>query len=66
MKIKLKLARAWKFDIYKNVVASIIAMLGCLEVDTEVLNTDIETVRFDNCRKMSRDNKNTNNMLVVI
>jgi len=41
-------------------------MLGCLEVDTEVLNTDIETVRFDNCRKMSRDNKNTNNMLVVI
>ena len=66
MKIELKLARAWKFDIYKNVVASIIAMLGCLEVDTEVLNTDIETVRFDNCRKMSRDNKNTNNMLVVI
>jgi len=66
VKIELKLARAWKFDIYKNVVASIIAMLGCLEVDTEVLNTDIETVRFDNCRKMSRDNKNTNNMLVVI
>ena len=66
MKIELKLARAWKFDIYKNVVASIIAMLGCLEVDTEVLNADIETVRFDNCRKMSRDNKNTNNMLVVI
>jgi len=41
-------------------------MLGCLEVDTEISNTDIETVRFDDCRKMLRDDKNTNNMLVVI
>jgi len=64
--IELKLARVWKFNICKNVVASIIAMLGCLEVDTEISNTDIETVRFDDCRKMLRDDKNTNNMLVVI
>jgi len=54
------------FDICKNIVASIIAMLGCLEINTEVSNIDIETVEFNNCREMSRDDRNTNNTLVMI
>ena len=43
-----------------------IAMLSHSELDTEVLDIDMETAKSDDCREMSRDNRNTNGMLAVI
>ena len=54
------------FDVYKNAAAPIIAMLGCLELDTEVSDTGIETVESNDCRGMSKRNKDTNSVLAAI
>jgi len=42
-----------------------IAMLGHLELDMEVLDADIETVESDDCREMSRNDRNANSMLAM-
>ena len=44
------------FDACKNAAAPMIAMLGHLELDTEVLDADMETTESDDCRGMSRKN----------
>jgi len=44
-----KLLKLRSFNACKNIVAPIIAILGHLEVNTEVLNTDMETVE---CQKI--------------
>ena len=54
------------FDMRKNAAALIIAMLGCLELDMEVLDTDIETTESDDCRGMSRKDRNSNGVLATI
>jgi len=43
-----------------------IAMLGHLDIDTEVSDTDIETVESDDCREMSRNDGDANGVLVTI
>jgi len=43
-----------------------IAILGCLELDTEVSDTGMETVESDDCRGMSRKNRDTNDVLATI
>ena len=53
------------FNVYKNAIALIIAILGCLEVDMEVLNTGIKTIGSDNCRGVSEDNRDTNGVLAT-
>jgi len=43
-----------------------IAMLGHLKLDMEVSDTSMETAESDNCRAMSRKDRNTNGMLATI
>ena len=62
----LKLFEPRSFDVYKNAAAPIIAMLGRLELDTEVSDTSIETVESNDCREMSKRNRDTNSVLAVI
>ena len=41
-------------------------MLGHLELDMEVLDADMETVESDDCKELSRDDRDTNGMLAMI
>jgi len=43
-----------------------IAMLDHLELDTEVSDAGIETTESDDCREMSRKNRDTNGMLAMM
>ena len=54
------------FDVCKNVTALMIAMLGHSEVDSEVLDTGIEIMEFNNCKEMSEDYRDANSVLAVI
>ena len=51
--------------MYKNAIALMIAMLGHLELDTEVSDTDMKTVESDDYRGMSRKNGDTNGILAA-
>ena len=52
--------------MYKNAAAPMIAMLGCLELDMEVSDTGMETTESDDCRGVSRKDKDANGMLATI
>jgi len=54
------------FDACKNAAALMIVILDCLELNTEVLDTGIETTESDDCRGMSRKNRDANSVLAVI
>ena len=41
-------------------------MLSCLELDTEISDVGIETTESNDCREMSRSNRDANSMLAVI
>ena len=53
------------FDACKNAAAPMIAMLDRLELDTEVLDADIETAESDDCRGESKKNGDANGVLAV-
>ena len=61
-----KLLKPGSFDVYKNVVAPIIVMLGHSELDIEILDVDIENVESNNYREVSRDDGDTNGVLAAI
>jgi len=42
-----------------------IAMLNHLELDTEVSDAGMETAESDNCREMSKKNRDANGILAV-
>ena len=54
------------FDIHKNAAAPIIAMLGHLELDTEVSYADMETMESNDCREMSRNDRDANGVLAIM
>ena len=54
------------FDIHKNAAAPIIAMLGHSELDIEVLDVGMETMESDDCRGMSRNNRDANGVLAMM
>ena len=54
------------FDTCKNAAAQIIVMLDHLEIDTEVSDVGIETMESNNCKEVSRDNRDANGVLVTI
>ena len=60
-----KLWEPRSFDVHKKAAAPMIAMLGYLELDMEVLDADMETVEFDDCREMSRKDRDTNGVLAA-
>jgi len=45
-----------------NAVVLIIAMLDYSEVDIEVLDTGMKTMEPDDCREISRDDRDANDM----
>ena len=60
-----KLLKSERFDAYKNVIALIIAMLGRSEIDIEVLDAGMETVESNDCREVSRDDRDANGILAT-
>jgi len=54
------------FDAYKNAAAPMIAMLGCLELDMEVSDIGMESMESNDCRGMSRKDKDANGVLAVM
>jgi len=53
------------FDACKKAVAPIIAMLGQSELDTEVSDAGMETMESDDCREVSRKDRDANGVLVT-
>ena len=53
-----KLLELRRFDVHKNIAALKIAMLDYLEIDIEVSDVGMETVESDDCREISRDDRN--------
>jgi len=62
----LKLLELKSFDVYKNAAAPMIAILGYSEINMEVSDTGMETIDFNDCREMSRDDRDTNGMLTMM
>ena len=62
----LKLWEPRSFDACKNAAAPMIAMLGCLELDMEVSDVGIETAESDDCRRMSKKDRDANGVLAMM
>ena len=54
------------FNACKNAATLMIAMLGCLELNTEVSDVGMETTEFNDCRGMSRKDGDTNDILAAM
>jgi len=54
------------FDTYKNTAALMIVMLDYSKVDIEVSDAGIKTMRSNDCRRVSGDNRDTNSVLATI
>jgi len=52
--------------MHKNATTPIIAMLGHLGLNTEVLDTNMETAESNDCRRVSRKDRSTNGILATI
>jgi len=52
--------------MHKNVTVSIITILGYLEVDTKISNTDMEPMGSDDCRGMLEADGDTNGVLATV
>jgi len=61
-----KLLEPRSFDACKNAAAPMIAMLGHLELDTEVSDTDMKTAESNDYRRMSRKDGDANGVLAII
>ena len=53
------------FDARKNAATLMIAMLGCLELDIEVLDAGMETVEFNDCRGLFKRDRDANDVLAT-
>jgi len=62
----LKLWEPGSFDACKNAAAPMIAMLGCSELDTEVSDAGIETAESNDCRGVSKKDRDANGVLDVM
>ena len=60
-----KLWEPGSFDACKNAAALIIAMLGHLELDTEVSDVGMKTAESNDCRGVSRKNRDANGVLAA-
>jgi len=60
-----KLWEPRSFDACKNAAAPIIAMLGRLELDMEVSDAGMETVESDDCRELSKKDRDANGVLAM-
>jgi len=53
------------FDTCKNAAAPMIAMLGCPELDAEVSDAGMETVESNDCREVSKKDRDANGVLAA-
>jgi len=53
------------FDACKNAAAPMIVMLGRLELDTEVSDAGMETTESDDCRGVSKKDRDANGVLAM-
>ena len=53
------------FNICKNAAVLIIAMLGCSEIDMEVLDISMETIESNDYRGVSEVNRDANSVLAM-
>ena len=60
-----KLWEPGSFDAHKNAAAPMMAMLGRLELDTEVSDAGMETAESDDCRGVSRKDRDANGVLAA-
>jgi len=60
-----KLWEPRSFDAHKNTAAPIIAILGHLELDTEVSDAGMETAESDDCRGVSKKDRDANGVLAA-
>jgi len=51
------------FNACKNTATPMIVMLGHSEVDMGVLDADMKTVESNDCREVSRDDRDANDIL---
>ena len=61
-----KLLEPRSFDTCKNTAVPMIAMLGYLEADTEVLDEDMKTTGSNDCRGLSENNRDINDVLATM
>ena len=54
------------FDVCKNAAALMIAMAGHLELDMEVSDIGMETMESNDCRGMSKKDRDANGVLAVM
>ena len=52
--------------MHKKAVAPMIVMLGHLELDTEISDASMETVESDDCRGVSKKDRDTNGVLATM
>ena len=60
-----KLWEPRSFDACKNAAAPMIIMLGHPELDMEVLDAGMETTESNNCRELSKKDRDANGVLAV-
>ena len=60
------LLKSGSFNICRNTIVPMIAILGCSEIDKKVLDVGIETVESDNCKEVLENNRDANSILAVI
>ena len=62
----MKLCEPRSFNVYKNTAVPMIIILDCLELDIKVSDAGMETTESDDCRRMSRNDRDTNSVLAII
>ena len=53
------------FDAHKNATAPMIAIFGHSELDMEVSDADMETAESNDCRGVSKKDRDANGMLAT-
>ena len=61
-----KLLELRSFDVCKNAATPMIAILDHSELDMEVSDTGMKTMKSNNCRGLSRDNEDANGVLAMM
>ena len=61
-----KLWESGSFDVRKNTIAPMIVMLGYLKLDIEVSDAGMETIESNDCRGVSKKDRDANGVLAVI
>ena len=67
VKTELKLTKTWKFwCIHECCNTNNKQYWSCLEIDIEILDINMETMKSDDCKEVSGNDGDTNSMLVAM